>query len=298
MTVHGPGRMSSTAVLASACIAAAARMRDCGVPNVEVGARFGPFDTTVDPDRAHRFAAALDGWTGRAPGPIPPTFLAALTRDAMMQALVAAVPAGAQQGGVHGEQDMRFDRPLVPHMRLRSTSEVYAVRPGSSGSRVTLRITTVDGDGRPVGEQLWTTFFRGADLGPSAGPDLPDHARPEVAPVGATTVTIAADQPLRYGAASGEDSSIHVDEPAARAAGFRTVIAHGMCTLALCARAAVALTPGDDWRRARRLVARFAGVAYPGSELHIPVYRAGSGVAFEAFDGDRPVLTHGRVELP
>ncbi|HEY2430875.1 MAG TPA: MaoC/PaaZ C-terminal domain-containing protein [Acidimicrobiales bacterium] len=261
---------------------------------MDLGTTYGPFDTVLDPGRAASFAEALNLPGG--PEVVPPTFIAAATRGAMMHALSRSVPAEGLQGGVHGEQDMYWARPLAPGMVLRTMVEVRSVRVGPTGSRVTLWIGSRNEDDAPVAEQYWTTFFRGADLGPAGGPDAPDHALPEQRPAPRRTVVdIADDQPIRYGRASGEDSSIHVDAEAARAAGFRTFIVHGMASLALCAGA---ITDAGDPGRLRRLAARFVGVAYPGTQLEVTSYPLDAlSYAFEARSPDGLVLTNGRLEL-
>jgi acyl dehydratase len=258
----------------------------------------GPFETPVDPDRAAAFADALDDRNPAYASMAPPTFVAALTREAMVRVLTTTVPPEGLRGGVHGEQDMRFHRPLVPGTTVSSTIDVRSLRVGPSGSRLTLLIASRDAEGVPVAEQLWTTFFRGADLGDAYGPDLPDHTLPEgAATLARITIPLAPDQPIRYGRASGEDSAIHVDEEAARRAGFDGIIAHGMCTLGMCAAAIVARFAGGDPSRLARLAVRFAGVAYPGADLELSVFDAGGAYAFEATAGGRPHLAHGRAEI-
>ncbi len=58
-----------------------------------------------------------------------------------------------------------------------------------------------------------------------------------------------------YAAASGDDNPIHQDEDVARAVGLPGVIAHGMVTLALAARAVEAWAGGPG--RVRELGAKF-----------------------------------------
>jgi len=261
---------------------------------MDLGDAYGPFDATVDAGQAAAFAQAINQ---PANGAVPPTFIAAVTRGAMLHAMTHAVPAEAQRRGVHGEQDMRWYRPLEVGMALRTTAQVRSLRVGKTGSRLTLSLESRDEDGRPVADQLWTTFLRGADLGRSMGPDLPDHRLPARSGAGASAharVRIDDDQPIRFARASGEDSSIHVDPAAAQASGFRTIIAHGMCSLALCAGAVV-----PDLTRLRRLAVRFSGVAYPGTELDVVSFTVLDDLtyAFEARAAREPVLTDGRIEL-
>lgn len=58
--------------------------------------------------------------------------------------------------------------------------------------------------------------------------------------------TITRADLVRYAAASGDDNPIHQDEDVARSVGLPGVIAHGMYTMALAARAVGEWFPGAD----------------------------------------------------
>jgi acyl dehydratase len=60
------------------------------------------------------------------------------------------------------------------------------------------------------------------------------------------TFTVTRADLVRYAAASGDRNPIHQDEEVARAVGLPGVIAHGMYTLALAARAVEAWFPGAE----------------------------------------------------
>jgi acyl dehydratase len=60
------------------------------------------------------------------------------------------------------------------------------------------------------------------------------------------TFTITRADLVRYAAASGDHNPIHQDEDVARSVGLPGVIAHGMYTLALAARAVEAWFPGAE----------------------------------------------------
>jgi len=72
-------------------------------------------------------------------------------------------------------------------------------------------------------------------------------------------------QIVQYAGASGDFNPLHTDEVYARqAAGYPTVFAHGMLTMALTGRVVT------DWfgpRQVRRLSARFKGQVWPGDTL-------------------------------
>ncbi len=60
------------------------------------------------------------------------------------------------------------------------------------------------------------------------------------------TFTITRADLVRYAAASGDHNPIHQDEDVARSVGLPGVIAHGMYTMALAARAVGAWFPGAE----------------------------------------------------
>lgn len=71
---------------------------------------------------------------------------------------------------------------------------------------------------------------------------------------------------VQYAGASGDFSPLHVDEPAAVAAGFPSVMGHGMWTLAQAANVVA------DWFGAEAIVdlqARFSAPVWPGDELRV-----------------------------
>ena len=60
------------------------------------------------------------------------------------------------------------------------------------------------------------------------------------------TYTVTRADLVRYAAASGDHNPIHQDEQVARSVGLPGVIAHGMYTMALAARAVATWFPGAE----------------------------------------------------
>jgi acyl dehydratase len=60
------------------------------------------------------------------------------------------------------------------------------------------------------------------------------------------TFTVTRDDLVRYAAASGDHNPIHQDDQVARSVGLPGVIAHGMYTMALAARAVETWFPGAE----------------------------------------------------
>jgi acyl dehydratase len=83
---------------------------------------------------------------------------------------------------------------------------------------------------------------------------------------------------VAYAEASGDDNPIHQDEEVAQAVGLPGVIAHGMVTLALAARAVEAWAGGPG--RVRELGAKFTRPVVV--ELHQPAYVSVAGLVRSA----------------
>lgn len=273
----------------------------------KLGTRYQPRAATIEADRARAYAAATND-----PNPAylagelaPPVFAVVPTWDAMMVALHDVVAAEDQVAMLHAEQDMHFLAPLVPGRALVTTAEAYSLRSGRMGTRFTMRVASEDEDGRPVVEQFATMLIRGIEPGEDGGPTPPTHAFPseaKAAKLASVAGVVDVDQALRYADASGDHNPIHVDDAAAKAVGLPGVILHGMCTMALCARAVVDELAGGDPTRLRRLAVRFYRPVFPGNDLVTTMYDAGIEgdrrvVAFEASSAGKVVVRDGRAEL-
>jgi acyl dehydratase len=218
------------------------------------------------------------------------------------------VPGEALMFIVHGEQDMHFHQPLVPGRSLTTTAEAYNVRVGGSGTRFTVKAVSNDTEtGEPVLTQYNTVFIRGMSDGESGGPDKPEHDFPEAAranEVATHTIHVDDDQTFRYRDASGDMMPIHVDEEFAKSVGLPGIIAHGLCTMAMCSQGVIATVADGDPTRLRRLAVRFASNVFPGNDVEVAVYDTGSTTdagakeyAFEATSQGAVVIKNGRAEV-
>ena len=277
------------------------------LPIEKLGRTYQAGSAVVDPARAKAYAAATndDNPAYTSGKYAPPVFGVVPTWDAVLLAATDLIPPEALLMVVHGEQDMHFHEPLVPGLALVTRAEAHSVRVGSSGTRLVTRVVSETPDGRPVLEQYNTTFIRGMTDGESAGPDKPDHTFPEDArsrPVGAFTVHVDDDQTYRYRDASGDNMPIHTDDAIAKSVGLSGIIAHGLCTMAMCSQAIVKTAADGDPARLRRLAVRFAKNAFPGNDVTVSIYDAGAtngrqAYAFEATSRDDVVIANGRAEV-
>jgi acyl dehydratase len=283
------------------------------LPLDKLGTTYEPRTSVVDADRARAYAAATnDENPAYMAGKVaPPVFGVVPTWECFGQAVGDVVPPEAAMFIVHGEQDMHFHQPLVPGRSLTTTAESYSVRVGGSGTRFTIRALSDDAEtGEPVLEQYNTIFIRGMSDGESGGPDKPGHDFPEDArgdEVGRATIHVDDDQTYRYRDASGDMMPIHVDEDFAKSVGLPGIIAHGLCTMAMCSQAVIGTVAGGDPTRLRRLAVRFAANVFPGNDVEVVVYDPGDAVdavadgakayAFEATSQGAVVIKNGRAEV-
>jgi acyl dehydratase len=208
---------------------------------------------------------------------------------------------------VHGEQDMRFHRPIVPGMVLRSKAAPIGIHVKPNGTTVVVKVETRDDSGDLVVEQYMTSFFRGVSEGDGGGEEAPDHkltAETKAgAPVANVVQSLDRDQTYRYAEASGDQMPIHLDDEVAKSVGLPGIIVHGLCTMAFTSVAAVQELCGGDSTRLRRLAVRFSRPVLPGQEITTTFWAAGDAdgnpvYGYETRNGDGAVvIKDGLVEV-
>jgi acyl dehydratase len=273
------------------------------LPFDAVGTEYPVVVATIDPERALAYAAATNDdnpayTTGTC---APPLFAVVPTSGLVFQICVDVIPPDSLLTLLHGEQDMRFHQPLRPGATLHTTAEVRSTRVGSTGTRLTLALTSTDDDGAPVVDQLLTLFLRGLTDGADLGPDLPPHALPDGAReniLATYTMHYDADQTFRYRDVSGDPNPIHLDADLAKSVGLPGIIIHGLCTMAMCSQAVIRTQCASDPARLARLAARFTAPAFPGNDVTVSMYDLGPGlVGYEASSAGQTVLSNGLAEV-
>lgn len=279
------------------------------LPVDKLGTTYEPRIAAIEVERARQYAAATnDDNPAYASGKLaPPVFGVVPTWERMSAAAGDVVPSEAAMFIVHGEQDMHFHQPLVPGGELRTQSQAFSVRVGGTGTRFTVKVDSDDvATGDPVLTQYVTLFIRGMTDGSSGGPDKPAHEFPEDVrdnKVGEYTIHVDDDQTYRYRDASGDPMPIHVDEDFARSVGLPGIIAHGLCTMAMCSQAVISTVAAGDPARLRRLAVRFAANVFPGNDIVCEIFRigatdeGGTSYAFEATSKGDVVIRHGRADV-
>jgi acyl dehydratase len=279
-------------------------------PTIQLGPVAGPVETTIDADHAAAYALATND-----PNPayldqgiVPPVFTVSLGLALLGEANRLSVPPGAVRGatgGVHGEHDLVIHRVLRAGDFVRVTGAISSATNTKGGAITTCRILVTDEDDQPYVEHLWSTFHIKGEVD-EVGPPLADHTFPEEArskPIGSLVIPVDRDQSFRYAGSSTDHAPMHVHDEMARRVGFPSKFMQGLCTFAMCSRAAVQIGADGDPTRLRRMAVRFAAPVFPGHPLEVFEYDAGITadgahlLAFEAVSGEAMVIRHGLAEV-
>jgi len=232
----------------------------------------------------------------------PPVFAIVPVFHALLAPALEVVPVSLFGRIVHGEQDFRFHRPVVPGDVLVSRGRMTGWEGLENGTRACVYLECRDERGALVNEQYVTFFVRGYDDGRRVGELSPPHRFEEALRGGAPAVDVVQhvdeDQTFRYAEAAGDPMPIHLDEDAAAHAGLPGIIAHGLCVLAFTSWGILDGLGEPDARRLRRLAVRFAKPVLPGQDLRTRAWRAaadgpGDAYRYETTVGDTPVLRDG-----
>jgi acyl dehydratase len=211
----------------------------------------------------------------------------------VMQSMVEVLTATTGGFALHGEHDFVYHRPIVPGQRLFSRSTLIGVHGNRAGTTYVIRSETATPDGAPVVTQYSTCLVRGPASTNSTGDRVPARPAIEAAAGESDRFDLTADQTRRYADAARDYSPYTIDPAAAALQGFAAPLVHGMCTLAMAARAIVDRRCGGDTARLARLGCRFANplLLTSGQQITVAHWKAGDGLfGFEAMDRDGSVV--------
>ena len=235
----------------------------------------GP-SSDVDRARSAAFAEAINDTNPdhRAGRRVPPMFNVVPCYPVLYRAVDLVTPPDFRTRAVHAGQDIWFERPLVIGSAISARARPIALTPARTGTMVTVELLVTDEDDMTMSQQYATAFVRGLVAPEAAGRQIARTAVPPAEPAHATArATVDADQTFRYAAASGDMMRLHLDDDHARAMGFRGIIAHGLCVMAMSSVAVTGVLCDGDPGLLRRLAVRLAAPVYPLDELITQFHR-------------------------
>jgi acyl dehydratase len=263
-----------------------------------------PFPVTAAGAKAYADATGLALEGDASTTTVPPMYGVAFSFGALTAPMLDGQLGADLMRLVHGEQDMRFVRPVHVGDVITSTSKILDVVDKSTGEVVQVGITSKNQKGEVVLELRADLFIKGPRKKEHLAAEKQERAREEDAfnaapPRFTSTVTVAADQSLRYAAASGDKNPIHTSDETAKQAGLPGIILHGLCTMAFVHNAVVAFEAGGDPWKVARLAVRFHRPVLMGDGLTVQVRGPAGGpfVARVVNQNDDVVLKGGVVEL-
>ncbi|MFJ3221201.1 MaoC family dehydratase [Kitasatospora sp. NPDC086801] len=238
---------------------------------------------TADALAAYRTAArtTLPPTRGGA-SPAHPFVLAHTLAQHTVTTLTADDPGFT--GVVHLAQEIHTHHPLTAGTHVDIDVTVTAARREARGTRLALTTRLTTGT-RTLARLTTSALLVGATtiepfgtLTPAAHPGTtPDDTQPHT-----LTHTLTPADVTAYAHAAGDLNPLHLDDAAARAAGFPAAIAHGMHLLALAAEEITDRHADGDPTRLTALGARFAAPTTPGTPLRLTLqpYDRGTVVRF------------------
>jgi acyl dehydratase len=232
----------------------------------------------------------------------PPVFAVVPVFQTLLPAVLSVAPVEVAMKVLHGEQDFRFHRPILPGDTLTSRARPVGYAGKENGTSLVVHLESRTTEGELVNEQWVTSFFRGHNAGEAQGETAPAHRFDErlreQAPVAKVAAHVDDDQTFRYSPASGDPMPIHLDGDIAKLAGLPGIIAHGLCMMAFTSWAVLTEVADGDTSRLTRLAVRFAKPVLPGQDLSTSIWSAGDGVfAYETTVGDTVVIKDGLAEV-
>ena len=273
-----------------------------------VGVTTGPITHHIDARWLMAYAAGLGETDSRyfdtlAPdGPAPhPLFSVCYEWPVLLAVRARATPDEVALRSVHATHDLTLHRTPRAGDTLRTTARVTGLAHRRAGTLMTVRLETVDSEGRQVTTSDYGSVYRGVGFeGEDAGVGVDGRDEPGM-PVGAVELRMGVPAGLAhvYTECARIWNPIHTDVAVARAAGLPDIILHGTATLAL-AVSRVLRHAGADPRAVRRMRGRFTGMVPLPSRLTVRAAETPEGKAFlfdAAGEDGALVLSGGAVHL-
>jgi acyl dehydratase len=195
---------------------------------------------------------------------------------------------------VLGEQGIVLHRSLPRSGTVVCKGEVKSVidkGPGGNAIVKLVRHLADKTEGTPLATMTATYVARGqGGFGGPPGDGGNDLNIPDAAPNLSIELATLPQQALLYDL-TGDYVSLHVDPDDARAAGFERPILHGICTVGLVARAAMAASVQSGGRPdIGALSVRLGGVIFPGERLRFDLWNSGDRMLIRATAIERKAI--------
>lgn len=234
---------------------------------VEAARTIAYAEATNDPIGVHR-----DGTQA------PPVFAIVPAMQPMAGETISVVPDELMLRILHGEQDFRLHRPIVPGETLSVRARVVGVEGKSSGVTVTTQLESRSLEsGDLVNEQYFVGFFRGGRFDGQVGETAPAHGFDESLRERAADAMVESkfdeDQTFRYAEPAGDPMPIHLDDDFAKQMGLPGIIMHGLCTNAILSHVLIEHAAPGDPSRLKRLAVRFSKPGIPGDVMTTSIWR-------------------------
>ncbi|MGH7425078.1 MAG: FAS1-like dehydratase domain-containing protein, partial [Candidatus Methylomirabilales bacterium] len=192
------------------------------------------YGVTAEAIRAYAAATNEDNPAFAGERPVAPPAFPIVAASGALWAAMADEELGANLARlVHFGEDHLLHAPIRAGDVLSVESSLENVEAGEAGETFTLASRLTNQDGILAAEVRSLMLIRGS--GRRRPRAEAQQGPPEV--LFEVAQRVDEDQAFRYAEASGDRNAVHLDEEAARAAGFPGIILHGMCTMALAGKA-------------------------------------------------------------
>jgi acyl dehydratase len=206
----------------------------------------------------------------RTGGIIAPPMYAAVYGHGPVAAIVRDKTVGLDfDVRIHFAQTYHWLVPVKPGDEIINQAVITGIETRENGGLVEFDVESVNQRGEIVVNASWSLFDKSAGAS-GAGRPLRTKRPPSKA-LWIARRPIPQYQTFVYAEASGDRNPIHLDEQKARRAGLPGIICHGLCTMALCHKAAVDHLCGPERNplKLKTLSVQFSRPVLPGQTLVI-----------------------------